>query len=136
MKLTLVREPTNDGNTFGKLYVNNAYQCETLEDTDRRLEDGGKKIPGETAIPRGEYKVVIDWSNRFKREMMHVLDVPGFDGVRLHAGNTNAETHGCPLLGTGRANGWLLNSRVAVSRVFELVEQALDKGEPVTLKVE
>lgn len=136
MNLRLVREPSAGGNTFGKLYVNNVYQCETLEDTDRKLESGGKKIAGETAIPRGEYKLVIDWSNRFKKEMMHVLDVPQFEGIRIHAGNTNADTEGCVLLGTGRANGWLLNSRVAVSRVFEMVEKALDKGETVTLRVE
>ena len=135
MKLLLVREPSTDSGTFSKFYVNGMYQCESLEDVDRRLEDGGKKIPDETAIPRGVYKVIIDWSNRFKKEMLHVLDVPGFEGIRIHAGNTNADTEGCLLLGTGRANGWLLNSRAAVDRVFATVETALDKGEEVTLEV-
>ena len=136
MKLLVTREPTISGNTFGKLYVNQLYTMETLEDTDRCLEDGGKKIPGETAIPRGTYKVIIDYSNRFKKEMMHVLDVPQFEGIRIHSGNTNADTHGCLLVGTGRANGWLLNSRAACNKLFDLVEAALERGEEVTLEVE
>ncbi len=135
MKLTLEREPSQDFGTYGKLYINNIFQCHTLEDVDRKLEEGGTKIYGETAIPRGEYKIIIDFSNRFKKEMIHVLDVPGFEGIRIHAGNTNADTHGCLLLGSGRANGHLLNSRAACNRVFEMVEAALERGEEVTIEV-
>ena len=87
MNIVVIRDPSTDVSTLGKVYVNGLFQCYSLEDVDRRLEDGGTKIPGETAIPRGVYKVVIDWSNRFKKEMMHVLDVPGFEGVRIHTGN-------------------------------------------------
>ena len=135
MELLLEREPSTDSGTFGKLYVNGLFQCYSLEDVDRRLEDGGTKIPGETAIPRGVYKVIIDWSNRFKKEMLHVLDVPEFAGIRIHAGNTNEDTEGCVLLGTGRANSRLLNSRAAVDRLFATVEAALDRGDEVTLEV-
>ena len=87
MKLVLIRDQTDIDGTFGRLYINGLFECHTLEDVDRLLEKGGTKIPGETAIPRGEYKVIIDWSNRFKKEMMHVLDVPQFAGIRIHAGN-------------------------------------------------
>lgn len=137
MKLKVVRDMSSEEHgTYGKLYINNVLECHTLEDYDRRLEDNGKKVDGQTCIPRGEYKVIIDWSNRFKKEMLHILDVPQFAGVRIHAGNTNADTEGCILLGTGRANGWLLNSRAAVNRVFDRVAVALDRGEEVTIEVE
>ena len=135
MNLTLVREPSLDGCTLGKLYVNGIFQCHTLEDTDRKLENGGVKVQNETAIPRGKYDVIIDWSNRFQKEMLHVLNVPGFVGIRIHAGNTAKDTEGCVLLGNGRAKGYLLDSRSAVAKVFALVEEALDKNEPVELEV-
>lgn len=136
MKITVVREPQPTC-TFGKVYVDNVYVCESLEDVDRKLETEGKaaKIDGDTAIPRGEYKVIIDYSNRFKQEMMHVLDVPFFDGIRIHAGNTTEDTHGCLLVGSGRANGgFLLNSRATVKRLFDLVDSALSLGEEVTIE--
>ena len=135
MELVVIRGETTETSTFGKLYVNGLFSCFTLEDTDRKLEAGGEKVPGETCIPRGKYNVIIDWSNRFKKEMIHVLDVPGFEGIRVHAGNTNEATSGCLLLGNGKAKEYLLDSRSAVNKVFALVEGALDRGETVTLEV-
>lgn len=137
MKLVLIRDQADPDGTFGKLYVNGLFQCHTLEDVDRRLENGGKKVAGETAIPRGTYKVIIDMSTRFKKLMMHVLEVPQFSGIRLHAGNTTADTEGCILLGNGRNTtaDTLLDSRTAVSKLFEAVNTALGKGEEVTLEV-
>lgn len=133
--LKLVREPLPDL-TFGKLYLNDVYFCETLEDVDRKLEAGGVKIPGDTAIPRGKYRVTIDHSQRFGRDMMHVLDVPGFTGIRIHSGNTIADTEGCILLGMARGKNFLLSSRYAVNYVFIQVLNAVKAGRPVILEVE
>jgi len=135
MKLVIIRDQSDVEGTFGRLYINGLFECHTLEDFDRNLESGGKKVQNDTAIPRGEYKVIIDWSNRFKKEMMRVLDVPQFTGIRIHAGNTTADTEGCILLGNGRARSYLLDSRSAVNKVFASVEKALERGDDVTLEV-
>lgn len=137
MKLVIVREGTKEFGTYGTLYINGLFQCYTLEDADRGLENGGTKVAGDTAIPRGVYKVIIDFSKRFNKEMIHVLDVPQFAGVRIHAGNTSHDTEGCPLVGNGRGtpNLPLLDSRTAANKLFEIVDAALEKGDEVTLEV-
>lgn len=135
MKLTLIREKCTTTYTAGRLLADGVDFCLTLEDIDRRIEAGGKKIPGDTCIPRGTYPVVIDFSRRFRREMLHVLDVPQFDGIRIHAGNTVADTEGCILLGSEMAAGFLRNSRTTVQRLFDRVRSALAAGGTVTLEV-
>lgn len=135
MKLRVERGASGVSSTIGKLYVDNVFFAYTLEDIDRHLEDGGKKIPGETAIPRGIYKVTIDFSNRFQRQMMHVLDVPQFEGIRIHAGNTDKDTEGCILLGKVRSDNAVFNSRDAVAALFEKVRAALDASQEVNLEV-
>lgn len=136
MKLKLVRAESVENTTFGRLYVNGVFQCYTLEDQDRRLEDGGKKEYGKTAIPRGEYKIVIDYSQRFKQEMPRLLDVPQFEGVRIHPGNTHIDTHGCILVGTTYSGTRLLNSRVAYKSLLSRLDVAYTKGEEITIEVE
>ena len=101
MKLLLLRDHFTNSTTLGKLYVNGIFQCYTLEDKDRELEKGNEKLYGETAIPRGSYQVIIDYSNRFKRELPRLKDVPQFEGIRIHPGNTHEDTHGCILVGSG-----------------------------------
>lgn len=81
--------------TIGKMYIDGVYYCFTLEDKVREV-----KVQNATAIPYGTYTVIIDRSTRFGRDMPHVLDVSGFEGVRIHTGNTSADTEGCILLGT------------------------------------
>ncbi len=87
MRLELQRNEFYDDRTIGGFYIDGKWAYFCLEDMDRRLEDRGVKIPGKTAIPRGKYKVTISWSNRFNRLMPHILDVPQFTGIRIHAGN-------------------------------------------------
>lgn len=93
--------------TIGKLYVNDKFICDTLEDVCRDLNKDGDlndvgetKIYGETAIPAGTYKMIINISPRFKKLLPRLLNVAGFDGVLIHSGNIPAETHGCLLVGT------------------------------------
>lgn len=96
--------------TIGKLYIDGAYFCDTLEDKVRV----GEKIAGKTAIPAGTYKVKMTWSPRFKRYLPEILNVPGFSGVRIHSGNTAKDTEGCLLLGLNKEKGKVLNSKNAV----------------------
>lgn len=135
MKLRVERGAPGASSTIGKLYVDGVFFAYTLEDVDRQLESGGKKIQGETAIPRGSYKVIIDFSNRFQKQMMHILNVPGFIGIRIHAGNTDKDTEGCILLGKVRSDNAVFNSREAVNALFDKVRAALSAGHEVNLEV-
>lgn len=136
MNLLLIRDNFSSVCTLGKLFIDGQYEAEILEDQDRKLEAGGKKIYGQTAIPKGTYKVVIDYSSRFQRNMPHILDVPQFEGIRIHPGNTAADTDGCLLIGTSRvANRAVLESRIAFTRFYAKLEAALDTGEEVTIEV-
>lgn len=128
MHLRLIREPTTDaGATLGALYVNGVWQCWTLEDAIR-----DHKVPGATAIPAGRYHVIVDLSARFQRLMPHVLDVPGFEGIRIHPGNTPVDTEGCILVGGRRGDGALQDSRI----VFEvLFSKLLTASAPITLAI-
>ena len=127
MILTLKRKMFGKKATIGDLYVDSRYFCHTLEDVVR---GDGIKIPGETAIPYGRYKVIIDFSNRFQRDMPHVLDVPMFQGIRIHSGNTDKNTEGCILLGVSIENDdFIGNSRVAFANFFSLLRDGLKQGE-------
>lgn len=136
MKLTLTRDQCTADSTLGKLYVNDVYQCETLEDADRSMEAGGTKIPGCTAIPRGTYEVLIDWSLHFKRTLPRLLDVPGFEGIRIHPGNAPADTEGCILVGLRRGPNYIYQSVNAFNLLFARIEEAIDAGDKVTITVE
>lgn len=114
MNLRLERFEYGPDYTIGRLYIDNQYFCYTLEDKVRKV-----KVPKETAIPAGKYKVVVDESSRFGREMPHILDVPNFEGVRIHSGNTKEDTEGCILLGnTWNGVGFVGQSRQAFEEFF------------------
>lgn len=98
--------------TIGKLYVDGHYLCDTLEDTVR---PAGTKIAGKTAIPAGTYRVKKTMSPRFKKILPEILDVPGFAGVRIHAGNSAADTEGCLLIGLNKAKGKVLESQATMA---------------------
>jgi hypothetical protein len=135
MKLLLIREPGGERCTHGKLYVNGVMECFTLEDVDRKLEKGGEKVYGKTAIPRGTYEVVINFSQRFKRDLPLLLNVPGFTGVRIHAGNTAEDTEGCILVGSTRGDECVRNSRVAFGKLFDQLDEAYAAHEQIELEV-
>ena len=135
MKLLLHRQTFSDKSSVGTFYVNGLKECHTLEDRDRHLEDGGEKVYGETAIPRGTYKVVITYSNRFKQPMPLLVDVPGFEGIRIHPGNTDQNTEGCILVGVGIGQDRLYNSRQAYERLFNKLEAAEALGEEIEIEI-
>lgn len=140
--LTLQREtPAGAPRTFGKLVAEDGHRlCYTLEDEVR--EQAGQpvaawKIKGATAIPQGRYRVSLEHSPRFGPDTLTVHGVPGFVGVRMHAGNTEADTEGCPLLGMevdphGIVGG---TSRPAVALIKHLVATAYRGGDTVYLDV-
>ena len=135
MKIVVDRFEFSDNSTIGTLTCGD-WHCYTLEDTDRYLEeDPDAKQYGKTAIPRGKYKVIIDWSNRFKRELPRLLDVPGFTGVRIHAGNEPDDTEGCILVGSSYKEDWVSNSRATFNKLFELIESSLDHGDEVEIEI-
>lgn len=135
MKLLLHRQIFSDKSSVGTLYVNGLKECHTLEDRDRHLEDGGEKVYGETAIPRGTYKVVITYSNRFEQPMPLLVDVQNFSGVRIHPGNTDQNTEGCILVGVGIGQDRLYNSRQAYERLFNKLEAAEALGEEIEIEI-
>ncbi len=138
MNLTLKRDPTTPEGTFGKLSIDGVYACETLEDEVREVEGQSVKewkMAGETAIPRGRYRVIITWSPRFKRELPLLIDVPGFEGIRIHAGNTELDTEGCILVGSERGGSTLQKSRVALSELMGDIDEALRNGEECWIEV-
>lgn len=141
MKLTLTRYELTPNRTFGKLEAEDGHRlCYTLEDAVREVPGqpvGNWKVHGKTAIPAGSYKITLENSPRFGLDTLTVNAVPGFTGVRMHAGNTEADTEGCPLLGmqvtpTGIMGG---TSRPAVALVKEVVRQAIAEGRTVMLEV-
>ena len=128
MLIEVKRFEFKDTYTIGKMYINGLYECYTLEDVVRN----GTKVIGKTAIPTGEYKVIIDASVRFKQDMPHILNVPNFTGVRIHSGNTSAHTEGCILVGTTWAGkDFIGNSKAAYKKFFE----KLKKAKTTTIKI-
>lgn len=126
MNLILRRKVLTSKSTIGELREEDGTLIAfTLE--DRQREDG-EKVPGETAIPCGTYEIVITHSQRFNRPLPLLLNVPNFSGIRIHPGNTAADTHGCILVGTTKQADKILNSRVAFDSVFHIIEDALNKG--------
>ena len=130
MKLLLTRFQATDNSTIGTLAVDGKFECYTLEDAVR-----WQKIQDKTAIDPGTYNVIIDFSTRFQREMPHVMDVPNFTGIRIHPGNTEADTDGCILVGKEYSKDWVSESRAAFTPLYDKIYSALAKGETVTLEI-
>lgn len=138
MNLELKRRLYDPNFTIGSLYVDGTFFCDTLEDCVREVENkpvGDWKIYGKTAIPSGRYDIVIDYSNRFKKHLPRLLDVSGFEGIRIHAGNTQHDTHGCILV--GKQSGFMLiNSRATMDKLMAILEQAYSRPDvPLDIKV-
>lgn len=149
MKLLLKRIALRDTYTIGKLYVDNHYFCDTLEDKVRDLNKDGDlndvgegKVAGQTAIPYGTYKVTMDvQSPKFSQRASYawckgylprLLNVPHFDGIMIHSGNDATHTAGCILVGENRVKGQVLNSMNTLKRLYDIL-----KGEDdITITIE
>lgn len=137
---TVIREPVvhNPGResyTPGVMYANGLRFCVTCEDHDRKLEAGGTKVFGKTAIPRGIYKLITSFSNRFQRVLPQVLDVPGFEGIRFHGGNAAEDSSGCILIGKVRTSTGIAQCADTVNRMIAQIEACEEQGGNVRLEV-
>lgn len=134
MDILLKRIARKSKYTIGKLYINGEYFCDTLEDTDRGLkQDMGLdeikkiKVHSETAIPEGKYKIAWTYSQKYKRNMPLLLNVPGYEGIRIHSGNVPAHTQGCILLGQNKVVGQVINSKATCDKFYAIVKPACEK---------
>ena len=120
MELLLARKHMTERATVGDLFLDGRFQCYTLEDRVRTddpltVADEGAKVYGATAIPEGRYRISMTYSPRFKKVLPLLHDVPGFTGVRIHAGNDDGDTEGCILVGRTRKVDWIGESVAALS---------------------
>ena len=156
MLLTLVRDIAGSTKeyTIGELFVNEEATlskttkvCDTLEDTFRLLSktcpntpkgigcNCKEKVYGKTCIPYGTYTVRLSYSNRFRRILPEVLNVPHFLGIRLHSGNSSKDTEGCILVGTKSKGDWVTASRVAFNKLYKLLQTAEKNKEEITITI-
>jgi len=129
MNLKLIRRYPSADCVIGELFVNNVFECYTCEDVERPV-----KIAGVTAIPRGIYEVVITYSERFKKPLPLLLNVPGYEGIRIHPGNTAADTEGCILPGKEKSATSVSQSVAAFTELFEKLQFAV-KTEKIYIEV-
>lgn len=131
IKLKLKRIYKGSKYTIGKLFINDEYFCDTIEDTDRGLKSSmsveyikKKKVYAETAIPTGTYKIEMTYSSKFKRILPLLVDVKGFSGIRIHRGNTEIDSSGCIIVGENKVKGKVINStRYEIALVNKLLDE-------------
>jgi hypothetical protein len=138
LQLTLSRFDMTDDCTIGKLSIDGEFLCYTLEDRVREVQGQDVltwKIPGVTAIPRGNYRILKTYSNRFEREMLQLVGVPGFVGVRVHAGSYAKNTEGCILVGLTAGNEMVSRSKEAVRMIEDELSPVLIRNADVFVKI-
>ena len=118
--------------TISRLYVDGAYLCDTLEDCIIL----GVKVAHVSAIPRGTYEIIWTYSNRFKKFMPLLLDVPNFKGIRIHSGNDAEDTDGCILCGKNKVQGKVLDSKLWTGKLYSLIQSAMAGGERVWITLQ
>lgn len=128
--------------TIGKMYIDGEYFCDTLEDRVRdtnkngKFDNGEAKIAGETAVPYGRYQVVVNMSPRFKRELPRLLNVPNFEGILIHRGNTDKDSSGCILVGENKVKGKVINSTPYEQKLVSILKDVQNKGEEIWITIE
>lgn len=154
MKLILKRIYTCSSYTIGRLYADNIYICDTIEDTDRGLDCNMPlaklqqlKVANVTAIPTGTYNILMNvvspkysksnyYMNVCNGKVPRLDNVPVYSGVLIHCGNTAADSSGCILVGENKVKGQVINSRKTFERLYKLLKEAYNKGEKITLTIE
>jgi hypothetical protein len=139
MELKIIRIKSNKDFTEGKLYINGVYFCDTLEDKDRGLLQSMSvdtvkaiKVYAETCIPYGKYKIILSMSNRFKCVLPEILQVKGFTGIRIHAGNNIGDSAGCILVGRKCSDGMVVDSRKTLNALMNIIKNE----KSLSLKIE
>lgn len=142
MEIQVNRIARKDGYTIGRMSLDGVYFCDTLEDTDRGLNSTmslgeilAEKRKGITAIPTGTYDVILTFSPRFKRVLPLLLSVKGYEGVRIHAGNTAEDTEGCLLVGENKEKGKVLNSRATLEKLMSVLLECEKRKEKISITI-
>lgn len=152
MEILLKRKTKNPNCTLGELFINNVYECDTLEDPDIGLTDSmseseikSKKVYGNTAIPTGTYKVDMNtvspkfkdrsWAKPYGGKLPRLQNVKGYEGVLIHVGNSSEDTLGCILVGK-KASNRIINSTACFMELMTELLKAKAKGEEITIKIE
>ena len=130
MNIQLKRRYLGEGYTIGTLSIDGQYFCDTLEDAVRQV-----KVYGKTAIPYGRYNIILNVSPRFGRILPRLIDVPQFDGVLIHRGNTVEDTAGCILVGENKVKGKVINSTPYEIGLVKMMREAIDRGEKITIEI-
>ena len=154
MEILVYRKWKKPDYTVGRLSVDGVFVANTMEDVDRGLDDGmqdwmirSKKIPNVTAIPTGRYQVEMNVvSPHFSKypfymevcqgKLPRIKNVKGFEGVLLHCGSEHSDTSGCILLGLNKKKGKLTDSKETFKKIYSLMKEAHDKGEPIYITIE
>jgi hypothetical protein len=130
MNIQLKRRYLGEGYTIGTLSIDGQYFCDTLEDAVRQV-----KVYGKTAIPYGRYNIILNVSPHFGRILPRLIDVPQFEGVLIHRGNTAEDTAGCILVGENKVKGKVINSTPYEIGLVKMMHEAIDRGEKITIEI-
>ena len=153
MELKLRRIALKDSYTIGKLYIDGIYECDTLEDKVRDYNKDGDlsdyneaKVASQTAIPYGRYEVSMSvMSPKYSRRSSYLwcggylprlLNVPHFDGILIHSGNTANDSAGCILVGENKVKGQIVNSMETLKRLYPKLKSASETGEEIWITIE
>ncbi len=153
MELKLTRIAKKTDYTIGRLYIDDVYCCDTIEDKDRGLRQWEgeaacrkKKIKGVTAIPTGRYRVTLGvYSQRFGKQekynftggfLPRLVDVPAFEGIVIHIGNTAKDTEGCILVGQNKVRGMVIKSKKTFTALYAKIKEAKVSGQDVWITIE
>lgn len=141
MKLELKRIALKPNYTIGKLFINGTYYCDTIEDKvidlnkNGKFDDGLSKVMHQTAIPYGTFKVVVNHSPKFNRELPRLLDVPYFEGILIHNGSDQNSSSGCIIIGENKTVGKVTNSTFYMNNLTARIKDAQNKGETTTITI-
>ena len=154
MELTIDRKWKKQSYTMSNLYINGEWFCNCLEDADRGLDNSMSedmirtlKKPSITAIPRGTYEITLDvvspkyskvqfYKDVCNGKVPRLKNVKGFDGILIHAGNTDKDSSGCLLVGQNKIKGQVVNSKETFKQLYKLLQDGKSRGEKITIKIE
>lgn len=154
MELIIDRKYKKQSYTISNLYIDSKWFCNVLEDADRGLDNSMSedmirtiKKPSITAIPRGTYDITLDvvspkyskvqfYKDVCNGKVPRLKNVKGFDGILIHAGNTDKDSSGCLLVGQNKVKGQVVNSKETFKQLYKLLQDGNSRGEKITIKIE